>query len=147
MSTTPVEGDAYRVMPVEAHRVVTVTEEDGRELGRLATNLEREIDAAVAAVGAGSSVAGALAELRTLHVDLAAGWSGSIEDACRGAREAIDAYVAADLEMERRFDDFVHGGGIQPPSLAPYPLYGWPPASSLPPTEPAEPFIGPVAPR
>ncbi|MGL5863093.1 MAG: DUF6507 family protein [Phycicoccus sp.] len=137
MSTTPIEGDAYAVRPAEASRVVAVTEEDGRELDRLATNLEREIDAAAAAVGAGSPVTTALTELRTLHIDLAAGWSGSVEDAGRGAREAIDGYVAADLAMERQFDDFVHGRGIRP---APDPLV-------VPPTDPAEPFVGPVAPR
>ncbi|MGL4178045.1 MAG: DUF6507 family protein [Dermatophilaceae bacterium] len=137
MSTTPVEGDAYRVMPVEARRVVTVTEDQGLELGRTADDLAREVDAASAAVGAGSPVTDALAELRTLHVDLAAGWATSVDRAVRGAREAIDAYVAADLEMERRFDDFVHGRGIQPP----------PDSFVGPPMRPAEPFVGPVAPR
>ncbi|MGL5931117.1 MAG: DUF6507 family protein [Dermatophilaceae bacterium] len=137
MSTTPVEGDVYRVMPVEAHRVVTVAEDQGLELGRTADGLVREVDAAAAAIGAGSPVTDALAELRTLHTDLAAGWAATVDSAARGAREAIDAYVAADLEMERQFDDFLHGRGIHSP----------PGSFVVPPTHPPEPFIGPVAPR
>jgi len=96
----------YSVEPEPARRIITVTEEEATGLDRATADLALPMDAAAAAAGPGSPVAGALAAFRAVNEQVARDNRGLVERAAAGTRTAIDTYLASHFEMAEQYGPF-----------------------------------------